>query len=309
MPHTDSALYTAQQAMTGSIAAGLAPAVAWLDATVGGALTPPANKCPKPLRNSINRACQAVAINFQQVTGDAYFRAIGATEWVLYYAVRANGVPEALMIGKPHMNIQNGRQPTPNGNVDDFFAWIPDANQLLALGGQWQSPDDTNVDMAHQGDLIYAHNDKHFGGGANSDALYTIGTVPRRKAIVAGMEEKAIALGFVVAGEAFFKFAQVVGTDGGRPQAPTSCIRVDSAGDTTQHSHPIPENKAQTVSHDGKVKSAIQLYTNDRDLDSLVNLARYLTLIGAARPQYTNLKNDAHVYGHVRPPACAFWRW
>ena len=123
------------------------------------------------------------------------------------------------------------------------------------------------------------------------------------------MEQKAINLGMVLQGEAFFRFDRVVGTDGRSPQIDTTSIRVDTPGGPTQHSHPIPENQPGVVSHDNKVKTAIQMHTVNRDLDKLVILAKYLKLIDTANNAYSNLKANAGQYGAHRPPDCVYWAW
>jgi hypothetical protein len=193
----------------------------------------------------------------------------------------------------------------------DYFMWIIDSTDQLVLNGNWNPPPgrDNTINMAFQGPLIYNHNDKHFGAQP-SEAQFTIGAnQAARKRIVAGMEQKAVTEGLDFGGEAFFRFNAVVGTDGQAPQQQTTSVRVDTPGGPSQHSHPIPENQAGMVSHDGKVKSAIRMFTTDRDLGKLVDLAKYLRVIGAANGQYTNLRVDDHLYGHLRPPPCVFWSW
>ena len=228
---------------------------------------------------------------------------IGNTGWLLYW--KDSGITKhLLMVGKYAM--QAGTM-----GLQDWFVWTFTPTETQALAGNWNPPGGLNnhVDMQNNGNLIYSHNDKHFGAQP-AEAQYTIGNnVAQRKHIVAGMEAKAINHGMVFAGEAFFRFNVVVGTDGTAQQNTTMSIRVDTPGRPAQHSHPIPESAAGMVSHDTKVKSAIRTHTVNRDLDALVGLAKYLTLIGTNANTYTNLRADAAQYGANRPPDCVYWQW
>jgi hypothetical protein len=253
-----------------------------------------------PLRwTPIYTRCQRV--DMQAVWGVVGAARINNDGWYLYWA--DNGTTkELLLIGR-----WVGQPP----QFQDYFEWTISNIDQVALSGNWNPPQgrDNTVNMAFQGNLIYSHADKHFGAQTD-EAQFTIGAnQAARKRIVAGMEQKAIAEGLDVGGEVFFRFNVVVGTDGQTPQQQSASIRVDTPGGPSQHSHPIPENQAGMVSHDGKVKSAIRMFTTDRDLGKLVDLAKYLRIIGAANGQYTNLRADAHLYGHLRPPPCVYWAW
>ena len=195
--------------------------------------------------------------------------------------------------------------------ISPYFSWIITTDQRNALDGLWEPPGgaDNSVDFANATPLMYAHNDKHFGAQPN-EAQFTIGgNQAERKRIVAGMEAKAVRWGTFMGGESFFRFDQVVGTDGQRPQQPTCSIRVDTPGGPSQHSHPIPENEAGMVSHDTKVRSAIRFHTTEK---SIVGLALRRQIPegdwGAAEHAYINLKND-QAFGDARPPESHYWKW
>jgi hypothetical protein len=255
-------------------------------------------KLPIGSWNAIYTRCQR--LDMRQVWGAVGAARINNDDWNLYWA--DNGTTKELLL--------IGRWAGDPPQFQDFFAWSISRTDTVILDGNWANPLGLNntVDMNFQGNLTYAHQDKHFGAQLN-EAQYTIGTVQTRKRIVAGMEEKAIAEGLQFAGESFFWFSVVVGTDGQRPQQQTHSIRVDTPGIPTQHSHPVPENQAGMVSHDGKVKTAIREATVARDLSKILDVAKYLTVIGAANNQYSNLRADAHLYGHLRPPPCVYWAW
>jgi len=197
-------------------------------------------------------------------------------------------------------------KPLDSGVVFPFFDWIISADDRTALDGDWDPGDLTNaIDMGFTGKLKYAHDDKHFNPNLKSEAQYTIGTAQNRKNIVAGMEEKAIEHGFG-SGERFFWFSAIVGKD---PTNNTHCIRVDTPGGPSQHSHPIPETGDGEVTHDGKVVKMICFHTRERQLDELVSLAKYLKLIGVKNKAFPNLKKWSHLCGGLKPPPSAYWSW
>jgi len=248
--------------------------------------------------NAIYTRCQR--LDMRQVWGAVGAARINNDDWNLYWA--DNGTTKELLL--------IGRWAGEPEQFQDYFGWIISQTDKAILDGNWDNPQgrNTTVDMNFQGNLTDDHKNKHFGGEPAA-AQFTIGTVQTRKRIVAGMEEKAIAEGLNLAGEAFFWFSVVVGTDGQRPQQQTHSSRVDTPGIPSQHSHPIPENQPGMVSHDGKVKTAIREATTARDLSRLLGLAKYLKVIGAANNQYYNLRADAHLYGNLRPPTCIYWSW
>jgi hypothetical protein len=291
-----SVFFTNQEALAAKISVALNLVITAID---NAALVPAATLLVRGRTNKVHEKVQSLDIAAPKAAVSA--RKIGTTDWFVYYCdSNVVGTIELLMIGK-----FSGA-----GNVVDYFDWTPTNNQTIILSGQWNNPNaiDDTVDMASTAALINNHNNKHFGGEPAA-AQYTIGNAQTRKAIVAGMELKAVQHGLKMHGETFFRFAVNVGTDGQYPQAATNCIRIDTPGIPTQHSHPIPENKSGTVSHDGKVKSAILHFTINRDLGQLVAIAKYLTIIGCNQHKYKNLKNDATQYGDYRPPDCHFWKW
>jgi hypothetical protein len=223
---------------------------------------------------------------------------IGTTDWRVLYRDAPANTKEALMIANVGQNISV------------YFSWMISAEQRHALNGTWEPPEevDNTVDFTNTTPLKFAHNDKHFGAQPN-EAQYTIGAnQAQRKLIVAGMEEKAMRWGSFMGGESFFRFDQVVGTDGQRPQQTTCSIRVDTPGGPSQHSHPIPENQVGMVSHDTKIRSAIRFHTTEKSIEGLVLVAKYLKVIGSAQHAYTNLRNDP-AFGDGRPPESHYWRW
>ncbi|CAE6721605.1 hypothetical protein [Paraburkholderia haematera] len=282
---------------------GLATNVIAAAAAVTTLQTPDQNanlhRLPQLQWTPIYQRCQR--LDMRQV-----WKAVGAARinndgWYLYWS--DNGATkELLLIGR------RAGQPV---QLQDYFAWSVSNTDQVVFDGNWTPPGgrDNTVDMTFGGDLIFSHLDKHFGAQP-AEAQYTIGANPTvRKRIVAGMEQKSINEGLNFPGESFFRFNVVVGTDGQRPQLKSTSIRVDTPGGPSQHSHPIPEDQPGMVSHDGKVKSAIRTFTTARNLSELVDIARYLTVIGAANNHFSNLRADAHLYGHLRPPACVYWAW
>jgi hypothetical protein len=251
----------------------------------------------KSVENKVHQLAQAADITATKAK--VYSRAIEKTEWFLYIcASKTADTQVLLLVGKP----------VPAGVVFPYFDWVLSAEDRTALNGDWDPQGLTNaVDMTFTGNLIYAHDDKHFNPNKKDEAQYTIGNTQNRKKIVAGMEKKAIEHGFG-SGERFFRFSVVVGTD---PVNTTCSIRVDTPGGPSQHSHPIPESGAGEVNHDRKVITGIAYCTRERQLDQLVSLAKYLKLIGTANNAFSNLKNKlgAEMWGGLRPPACKYWSW
>jgi len=248
------------------------------------------------LQGSIHQAAQTK--DHAAPKSKVFGHALGKTEWSVYYCASATGNKDIiLMVGKP----------LASGGVFPFFDWITSADDRSALDGAWDKPDDltNDIDMTFTGALKYAHENKHFDPKKVNEAQYTIGTGQNRKNIVAGMEEKAIEHGFG-SGERFFWFSEIVGKD---PKNDTHCIRVDTPGGPTQHSHPIPETGSGTVSHDGKVVAEIAFCTREKDLAGLVSLAKYLKLIGKNNNAFPSLRSKNLQWGGLQPPTCAYWSW
>ena len=83
---------------------------------------------------------------------------------------------------------------------------------------------------------------------------------------------------------------------------------------TTQHSHPLPEEGTGFVSHEKLVCTAIVEAVENMDLERFLEIAKYLTLIGAAPNEFRmpgqdlrqRLKQALKEPGAILPP-CKFW--
>lgn len=289
-PPIESRYFTEQKACCHSLAVPLAATMTAIENNTAGAV-----QVKISLQNSIHEKAQTKDIVAPK--SKVFGRQLGKTEWSVYYCQSTTANTQmVLMVGKQ----------VETGGVFPFFDWVISPDDQTALNGDWDPGDLTNdVDLAHTGQLIYDHKDKHFNPNLKSEAQYTIGTTQNRKSIVAGMEAMAVEHGFG-SGERFFWFNSVVGKD---PLNNTHCIRVDTPGGPSQHSHPIPEAGAGEVNHDGKVVAMICYHTREREFDELVALAKYLKLIGAKKKAFPNLKKNKHLCGGLMPPPCAYWAW
>jgi hypothetical protein len=289
-PPIESEFFRQQRPCCAALEKFIVPVIADITGAKGKTVNVPMN-----IQNSCHTKAQTKDIAAPKAKVIA--RALGTTEWFLYHCPsKTAGTEMLIMVGKP-LNT---------GNVYPFFDWILSPEDTTALNGDWDPGDLTNdVDMACVLPLKYSHDDKHFNANLKSEAQYTIGSLQRRKNIVAGMEEMAVEHGFG-SGERFFKFSTVVGKD---PLNNTNCIRVDTPGGPSQHSHPIPETGIGEVTHDSKIVKFICYHTRERQLDGLVEIAKYLTLIKEKKKAYPNLKKFEHLCGGARPPPCAYWSW
>jgi hypothetical protein len=243
------------------------------------------------VRSSVHLKVQSADINAPKT--DVRERKTGnADEWSVYYCLSSTALTYViLMVGK----VPLGKPVLP------FFDWIMSAEDDVALKGNWAIGErNADVDLTYTGALKYAHADKHFKPANVSDAQYTIGALLTRKNIVAGMEEKAVTDGFG-SGERFFQFSSNVGKD---PTDNTGCIRVDSPGEATQHSHPIPQSGTGKVTHDTKVGTTIAYHTREQQLAELVKLAKYLTVINSRAKEF---KVPKLLCGDNKPPPCKYW--
>jgi hypothetical protein len=232
-------------------------------------------------------------------------RCAGDADWCIFYS------PD---VHNPATNVQIlmlGRMVTDPPRFEEFFDFRISQEDAVAFEGNSIPAVDQTVDMAYRDTVRSNHGNKHFGVDAGANQ-YDIGTGAEvRYRIVRGMEEKAAAHGVMVGSEAYFMFDRRVGYEGtkGTAGAACVCIRVDTPGLPSQHSHPIPTTGVG--SHDAKVRDAIRYMTvkGEEGLPYLVQIAKYLTIIGARHLMFTNLRSDRALYGVYRPPACVYWAW
>jgi hypothetical protein len=256
-------------------------------------------KTTSNIQTKVYMTCQI--LNQDQRLNVVHTKAIPNTEWSIFYSRNgANNTGDLLflMIGKIAGNT-----------LTEFFNWVISNENAVIFAGNWAVPNgvDRAVDMNYPTGLIFDHDNKHFGADLKA-SQYTIGNTSNRKKIVRGMEEKAIEHGYNTDTEAYFNFSVNVGVSNGfKNPDQLHCIRVDSPGASSQHSHPIPETGVN--SHDEKIKTAIRYHTTKKKLSGLVQLAKYLTLLRTPRDAYHNLRVDKDLYGDKRPPICKFWTW
>jgi hypothetical protein len=204
----------------------------------------------------------------------------------------------------------------------DNFATLIESHGLLYLKaleserifrGDWASDADTTVPEPHAQDCN-TYNLKHFG--VDKAAAWYLGPFEKNYKRVKALEEKAIEVGLDVPGAFIFRFDSQLGWDGvngARGTINTRCIRVDSVG-SKQHSHPIPEEGTNCVSHQKLVCAAIVEAVEASDLERLVTIAKYLNLIGAAAREFRmpgqdlrqRLKTALGKPGATLPPS-KFW--
>lgn len=179
--------------------------------------------------------------------------------------------------------------------------------------GDWAPDGDNAVPEAHAMNCN-TYNLKHFG--ADNKAARYLGQFDKNYKLVKALEEKAIASGLAVPGSYIFRFDEQLGWDGengARGTVNSRCIRVDSVG-TTQHSHPLPEEGTGFVSHEKLVCTAIVEAVENKDLERFLEIAKYLTLIGAGQNEFRmpgqdlrqRLKKALKEPGAILP-ACKFW--
>lgn len=178
------------------------------------------------------------------------------------------------------------------------------------LRGDW-TPAVTNVVPARSATPCNDYKGKHFG--ADSKAARYLGTM-HDFYIVKALEEKAISDGLDVPGSFIFRYNALLGWDGqsGEKGIPnTQCIRVDSVG-AGQHSHPFPETGMEFVSHQKLVCSALVDALEKSDFERMVEIAKYLTIIGARKGEFIPPKGFNERIRKAREqnrelPACKFW--
>jgi hypothetical protein len=283
-------------------------------AIAGMTLATPFNDTDKLSRGMRNRVYQLCQMHDQnQTVLDVYSmiipgsaRCAGDPDWCIYYArdVRNQATNvQLLMLGRIIATTQS---------FEEFFDFRISEEDEVAFQGTWVPEVNQSVNMNYGQTVVSDHDKKHFGmdRGANQ---YDIGAdLNTRLRIVRGLEEKAIAHGAYVGSEAYFMFDRKVGyegTKGPSPGAACVCIRVDTPGLPSQHSHPIPIDGVG--GHDDKVRDAIRYLTVKREdgLPYLVRLAKYLTIIGTPHQKYRNLRNQKALYSGTRPPECVYWTW
>jgi hypothetical protein len=133
---------------------------------------------------------------------------------------------------------------------------------------------------------------------------------------VKSMEDKAVEYGLEAGGGAIFRFDRQIGYDGVSKAfgLNTKAIRVDSIG-SLQHSHPFPETNFGIASFEKYVIEELVLAAIDKNLDRIVEIGKFLTVIGARPNEFTPKKQHiAKVAGprgkssaDVALPDCVFW--
>jgi hypothetical protein len=191
--------------------------------------------------------------------------------------------------------------------------YLAELAAVLVFRGDWQPSANTSIPTAHL-DQCNKYNLKHFG--VDKKAAWYLGDFKADYNAVKALEEKAITDGLAVPGACVFCFNRALGWDGEngiRGTINTNCIRVDSIG-TNQHSHPIPEKGHDYVSHEKLVCTAIVEAIEKKQMDRLVEIAKYLTTIGASNEEYKvttgpvseRLRNA--VKKGMQLPKCKFWK-
>ncbi len=280
-------------------------------ALTGAPVFADANKLTQALRNKVYQRCQMHDQN--QTLVDVYFKTIpnsarcrGDADWCIYYARDARNLATNIQL------LMIGRVLDPNNALEEFFDFRIDDAARIAFDGTYQPQTNQSVDMNYPQTVISEHNRKHFGADRRANQ-YDIGNdLATRMRIVRGLEEKAITWGAKTDAEAYFMFDRRVGyqgTDGTNPGNACVCIRVDSPGGETQHSHPIPIDGAG--GHDAKIKDVIRYLTvkKQEGLPGLVQLARYLRIISMQPRRFRNLREQRGLYAGTRPPECVYWEW
>lgn len=296
-----------QQKMAGSFRPALNQALA--DLAVAAPMTA-TEKLSQSMRNRVYTACQMH--DLAQKVEEVYFKTIpgsarcpGDGNWQIFYARDRQNTATNVQV------LMLGRIAASPERLEEFFDFRVGPEDEIVFNGDWVTTVTQTVDMTYRDTVLSNHGNKHFGvdKGANQ---YDIGAnAETQYKIVRGLEEKAVAHGVMTGPEAYFMFDRRVGYEGtkGTSGAACVCIRVDTPGLPSQHSHPIPTTGVG--SHDAKVKDAIRYLTvkGAEGLPHLVQVAKYLTIINARKPMFTNLRNDKALYGVYRPPTCAFWTW
>jgi hypothetical protein len=175
------------------------------------------------------------------------------------------------------------------------------------LDGEWE-PDINNTIPAPAAVNCNPYKLKHFG--ADSSAAQYLGRFKDNPKLVKALEEKAKSA--LLLDAVIFRFNENVGHDGTKgPNSPmTKCIRVDSVGTDKEHSHPIPESNdsKDSPAHDTYIKKNIIKCHNENDRESLIDIAKYLTIIGAKKGEYTfTLGEKNKLNGKKFSFYCYFW--
>jgi hypothetical protein len=176
------------------------------------------------------------------------------------------------------------------------------AEEEKIFNGEWETDIDNTI-PAPAAFPCNAYNNKHFG--VDKSAAQYLGRFKDYK-LVKALEEKARSALLMEA--CIFRFNEEVGHDGtkGSNSPMTKCIRVDNAGEAGQHSHPIPEEGVG--SHDAYVKDNIIKSHNENDREDLLDIAKYLTIIGATKGEYKFSNNELNkLTGKKFNFFCKFW--
>jgi hypothetical protein len=176
------------------------------------------------------------------------------------------------------------------------------AAEEAIFNGAWQPNIDNTIPVPAAVNCN-TYNLKHFG--SDSKAAQYLGRFKDYK-LVKALEEKAKSALLLEA--CIFRFRENVGHDGtNRSESPmTNCIRVDSIGSGMEHSHPIPQSGVG--SHDAYVKDSIIKCNNANDMEGLIDVAKYLTIIGARKGEFTfSNKEKDKLTGRKFNRHCTFW--
>ena len=178
------------------------------------------------------------------------------------------------------------------------------------FGGVWEPTADSRIPPKAK-EPCNAYNLKHFG--VDKKAACYLGEMKDLR-LVKAMEEKAKKDGLQVPGGVIFRFDVQIGWDsesGDRSTPNTCAIRVDSIG-TNQHSHPLAETGTKHPSFQMYVVKEIIGAARTKDQDELIEIARFLTVIGATSKEFAppgKLKQawrEAQEKG-MKLPDCKFW--
>jgi hypothetical protein len=177
------------------------------------------------------------------------------------------------------------------------------AEEENIFNGKWESDIDNTIPLP-AAENCNLYKGKHFG--VDKSAAQYLGRFKESPKLVKALEEKAKSA--LLLDACIFRFNETVGHDGtkGVNGPMTKCIRVDDAGEAKQHSHPIPESGVG--SHDAYVKDNILKCHNENDRDNLLDIAKYLTIIGATKGEYAfSTSEKQKLTGKKFNLYCFFW--
>ena len=200
-------------------------------------------------------------------------------------------------------------------NIDEYLSTVK--KELLDLAhardrrefldyfdGTYKSTESTVVLLPLNANaLVCDHKGKHFQNLPGGDAQYS-----KAKGYVAALETKAIRLGIPINGDIYFLHNEEVGVLGTRHRhAKTKCIRVDSPGASTQHSHPFPESLSsgsKDATHETLLANLIVECAVQHDNNYLGRIAKYLADVGVAK---IVLNSDQKKLVRKMTSPCIYW--